>query len=83
MIEEFKRPLSLVEATMDGIRSSIIKGELSLGQQLTESYLQKSFGLSRTPIREALAQLKAEGLVVSEVHKGFRVFKMDEKELSE
>jgi DNA-binding GntR family transcriptional regulator len=83
MIEEFKRPLSLVEATMDGIRSSIIKGELSLGQQLTESYLQKSFGFSKTPIREALAQLKAEGIVVSEVHKGFRVFKMDEKELSE
>ena len=83
MIEEFKRPPSLVEATMDGIRNSIINGELSLGQQLTESYLQKSFGFSKTPIREALAQLKAEGLVVSEVHKGFRVFKMDKKELSE
>ena len=83
MIEEFERPLSLVEATMKGIRSAIIGGNLSLGQQLTESYLQKSFGFSKTPIREALAQLKAEGLVVSEVHKGFRVFKMDEKELSE
>ena len=83
MIEEFKRPLSMVEATMNGIRSAIIGGKLSLGQQLTESYLQKSFGFSKTPIREALAQLKAEGIVVSEVHKGFRVFKMDEKELSE
>ena len=83
MIEEFKRPLSLVEATMDGIRSSIINGNLSLGQQITESFLQKTFGFSKTPIREALALLKAEGLVVSEVHKGFRVFKMDEKELSE
>jgi len=83
MIEEFKRPLSLVEVTMDGIRSSIINGTLSLGQQITESFLQKTFGFSKTPIREALALLKAEGLVVSEVHKGFRVFKMDEKELSE
>ena len=83
MTEEFKRPLSLVEATMNGIRSAIIGGNLSLGQQLTESYLQKSFGFSKTPIREALAQLKAEGIVVSEVHKGFKVFKMDEKELSE
>ena len=83
MIKEFKRPLSMVEATMNVIRSLIINGELSLGQQLTESYLQKSLGLSKTPIREALAQLKAEGIVVSEVHKGFRVFKMDEKELSE
>ena len=53
MNEEFKRPLSLVEATMNGIRSAIIGGKLSLGQQLTESYLQKSFGFSKTPIREA------------------------------
>ena len=83
MIEEFKRPLSLVEATMAGIRNLIINGQLSLGQQLTENFLQKSFDFSTTPIREALAQLKAEGIVVSEVHKGFRVFKMDEKELSE
>ena len=83
MIEEFKRPLSLVEAAMNGVRSSIINGNLSLGQQITESYLQKTFGFSKTPIREALALLKAEGLVVSEVHKGFRVFKMDKIELSE
>ena len=83
MIEEFKRPLSLVEVTMNGIRSLIINGKLSLGQQLTENFLQKSFGFSKTPIREALAQLKAEGIVVSEAHKGFRVFKMDEKDLSE
>jgi DNA-binding GntR family transcriptional regulator len=83
MIEKFKRPLSMVEATMAGIRSSIINGQLSLGQQLTEAYLQKSFGFSKTPIREALSLLKAEGLVVAEVNKGFRVFKMDEKELFE
>ena len=79
MIEEFKRPISLVEAAMEGIRSSIIKGELALGQQLTESYLQKSFAFSKTPIREALALLKAEGLVVSEVQKEFRVLKWMKK----
>ena len=83
MVENFKRPLSLVEATMEGIRNSIIKGELSLGQQLTEAFLQKSFGFSKTPIREALGRLVAEGLVESQVHKGFKVFKMDEKELSD
>ena len=83
MVKEFKRPKSLVEASMGGIRSSIIKGELALGQQLTESYLAELFGLSKTPIREALALLKSEGLVVSELHKGFKVFKMNEQELSE
>ena len=83
MVKGIKRPLSLVEATMEGIRNSIINGDLSLGQQLTESNLQKSFGFSKTPIREALGRLVAEGLVESEVHKGFKVFKMDEKELSD
>ena len=81
MIGELKRPLSLVEFTMEAIRSSIINGELSLGQQLTESYLLKSFGFSKTPVREALSQLKAEGLVVSEIHKGFKVFKMDKNDI--
>ena len=83
MKKEFKRPLSLVEAAMEGIRGSIIKGELGLGQQLTETYLTELFSLSKTPIREALARLKSEGLVVSELHKGFKVFEMDEQDLSE
>ena len=83
MKKEFARPQSLVEAAMDGIRSSIIKGELLLGQPLTESYLTELFNLSKTPIREALTSLKQEGLVVSKTHKGFKVFKMDEQDLSE
>ncbi len=83
MKKEFKRPLSLVELTVESIRSSIINGELLLGQQLTESALQGYFGFSKTPIREALGILKSEGLVTSMVNKGFSVFKMDEKELSE
>ena len=83
MIEKIERPVSLVEATLEGIRSGIINGEFALGQQITESYLSKTFGLSKTPIREALSLLKSEGLVESEIHKGFRVFKMDELELYE
>ena len=50
----------MAEAAMKGIRSSIIKGELGLGQQLTESYLAELFGFSKTPIREGLALLKSE-----------------------
>ena len=68
---------------MEGIRSGIINGEFALGPQITESYLAETFGLSKTPIREALSLLKSEGLVVSETHKGFKVFKMDELELYE
>ena len=80
---KIKRPTTLVEATLEGIRSGIINGEFALGQQITESYLSKIFGLSKTPIREALSLLKSEGLVESQVHKGSRVFRMDELELNE
>ena len=83
MIKKIKRPKSLVEATLEAIRSGIINGDFQLGQQITELYLSKTFGLSKTPIREALSLLKSEGLVVSEMHKGFRVFKMDAIELYE
>ena len=83
MKQNFVRPLSLVEAAMESIRSSIIKGELGLGQQLTENFLTEILSLSATPIREALTRLKSEGLVVSKMHKGFKVFKMDEQDLSE
>ena len=37
--------------------------------------------ISNTPVREALSLLKSEGLVVSELHKGYRVFTMNHEEL--
>lgn len=47
----------------DGIRSRIIRGELELGTSLSEAALANEFGVSRTPVREALKQLETEGLV--------------------
>jgi DNA-binding GntR family transcriptional regulator len=47
----------------DGIRTRIISGELELGVSLSEAALATEFGVSRTPVREALKQLQTEGLV--------------------
>jgi DNA-binding GntR family transcriptional regulator len=47
----------------DGIRSKIISGALELGASLSEAALASEFGVSRTPVREALKQLQTEGLV--------------------
>ena len=77
MIEEFERPLSLVEATMKGIRSAIIGGNLSLGQILTESYLQKSFGfmqlfgLGRMNLKCCLALFEASFRI--KLHSNFTI----------
>lgn len=47
----------------DQLRSQIVDGVLSPGTHLVEGPLAKAFGVSRTPIREALSQLTYEGLL--------------------
>ena len=54
----------------DGIRLAILRGQLAPGQILKQEELAKQFQLSRAPVREALRQLEAEGLVVSYPHRG-------------
>jgi DNA-binding GntR family transcriptional regulator len=52
------------------IREAIVEGRYAPGQRLVEQRLASDLVLSRTPVREALRQLEAEGLVVSEKHRG-------------
>ncbi len=56
-------PRSAQIIVADGIRSRIISGSYELGASLSESVLASEFGVSRTPVREALKQLQTEGLV--------------------
>ncbi|MBV8650408.1 MAG: GntR family transcriptional regulator [Alphaproteobacteria bacterium] len=52
------------------LRSAILKGALDEGAALRQDDLAATFGVSRMPIREALRQLEAEGLVDFQPHKG-------------
>jgi GntR family transcriptional regulator of vanillate catabolism len=45
------------------LRNSIMNGNFSAGERLTEMSLSKKFGVSRTPLRQALEQLVSEGLL--------------------
>lgn len=54
---------SAAEIAEDAIKSAILDGELAPGTVLPETTLAERFGLSRTPIREALMSLRASGLV--------------------
>ena len=74
-------PKSLVQIAKDAIRRGIIQKELKLGQPLKEAALARPLQISNTPVREALSLLKAEGLVVSVPHKGYRVFNLNQEEL--
>src|SRR3979490_569362 len=56
-----RRPLH--EETVDRMRDLIVQGRLSPGERLNERLLCEQLGISRTPLREAIKLLAAEGLV--------------------
>lgn len=54
----------------DILREKILSGEIVAGEPLRQDALAKEFNVSRIPVREALLQLEAQGLVSFEAHKG-------------
>ena len=66
--------------TYDELRSAILAGDLVPGERLRTAALAERFGTSRTPVREALVLLEADGLVDLEPHRGavVRAFPADE-----
>lgn len=60
-------------AATELIRDAIVDGRLDPGQRLKEEELARELGISRTPIREALLMLQAEGLVDAAPNRGATV----------
>lgn len=53
----------LHEEVADRLREMIVRGDIAPGERLNEQQLTKRFGISRTPLREAVKLLSTEGLV--------------------
>ena len=64
---------SLREQIAERIRTDVLCGRLPEGERLNEIKLGKQFGVSRTPIREALQQLMHEGLLDGRANTGIKV----------
>lgn len=64
---------SLATAIADELRDDILSGRLPSGSRLVEETLARRFGVSRMPVREALAQLDSEGFLTTVRHKGATV----------
>jgi DNA-binding GntR family transcriptional regulator len=74
-------PRALYEQVAEQLRQRIFRRELEPGCWIDELKIAEEFGISRTPLREALKVLAAEGLVTMKVRRGAYVTEMSEKDL--
>ncbi|MFF4739762.1 GntR family transcriptional regulator [Streptomyces sp. NPDC001262] len=65
------------------LRAALISGELRPGQIYSAPGLAEDFGISATPVREAMLDLVREGLVEPVRNKGFRVTEVNERDLDQ
>lgn len=75
--------LSIQARVIEALRERIISGELEPGTNLSEIALAEAFGVSRTPVREALKQLQTEGLVEVRPRVGTFVTAPSRREINE
>ncbi|MDQ1595783.1 MAG: hypothetical protein QOH40_2339, partial [Arthrobacter pascens] len=77
------RHYSLRESVTESLRAAIIAGTLKEGTLYSAPALATAFGVSATPVREAMMDLTREGLVETVKNKGFRITGMSDRELDE
>jgi DNA-binding GntR family transcriptional regulator len=75
-------PKSLASRVAARLREAIIDGEFALGAMIPEESLAIQFGVSRTPVREALNQLQLQGLVIVKPQRGSYVFEPSEQDIA-
>jgi len=74
---------ALYEEVAELLRERIFKQELAPGSWIDELKLAEEYGISRTPLREALKVLAAEGLVTMKVRRGAYVTEVSERDLAD
>src|SRR3954468_4991695 len=76
-------PRALYEEVAELLRQRIFRRELEPGSWIDEVKLAQEYGISRTPLREALKVLAAEGLVTMKGGRGAYVTEVSERDLAE
>lgn len=67
------RRSSLRQQIADALRDEVLTGRLQAGRHFTVKEIADTYGVSATPVREALVDLAAQGLLEVEQHRGFQV----------
>jgi len=81
--EEAGAPGNLTTRVTQAIRQAIVDATFQLGEALSETSLAARFGVSRTPVREALTMLQRQGLIVIRPQSGSFVFLPTEEDVAE
>ncbi|MEU1406379.1 GntR family transcriptional regulator [Streptomyces sp. NPDC005728] len=64
---------TLRQQIADALRDEVLAGRLQPGRAFTVKEIADQYGVSATPVREALVDLSAQGLLEADQHRGFRV----------
>ena len=71
------------DSVYEWIKEAIIRGEFRPGEHLAQERITERLGVSRTPVRDAIKRLEAEGLVIVKPRCGAEVFDISEEQLTE
>ncbi len=77
------KPRALYEEVAELLRQRIFRRELEPGAWIDELTISAEYGISRTPLREAIKVLAAEGLVTMKMRRGAYVTEVNEKDLTD
>lgn len=80
MSEAMSRAQASAEWVAERLRDMIVKGDLPPGARIVERRISTELNVSRTPVREALKLLRADGLIEISMHRGAQVTLYTEKE---
>ncbi|TXT39107.1 MAG: GntR family transcriptional regulator [Comamonadaceae bacterium] len=83
MVTPSLAPRALYEEVAELLRQRIFSRELEPGSWIDELKIAEAYGISRTPLREALKVLAAEGLVTMKVRRGAYVTEVSERDLAD
>ncbi len=75
--------VGLKERIQDCLRQAILDGSLSPGQKLIEGEIARQFGVSRSPVREAIQDLEQQGYVVKRPRRGTFVVELTPQDVAE
>src|SRR5579872_637662 len=82
-MKKLKIPSNLTTLAYNSIKDYILEGRLDENSRLTEEFLSTQLGISKSPIREALNRLEAEGLIRIEPRKGAYLRRLSAEEVTE